>query len=434
MFDLPSQLSAQPPSYSTRLPILTGPGNVASFLKNVHEILRSKFGEVGQNILNSTTTTLVTPGPRPHYSDPHLHPIHGTPLPNTRKYARTTMTATEEEDPTFDRDTLLLTEAGNAEFNQDTKNWHAITDRYHRLLDKHRANDDELLTLLRDHISLDALEVLRDNPLYFAFLELPFTCITRSQAYIKIITSQFSHGNSTVSINELTKFLTLTQGPPSSDSSAAFFNRLSDQYDRIIPLLDHATTLVQLKAMLLCMVAIKGLNKNHPPTLRALEIHFQTYPGNNALDHYSELRTSVLAHQDSDIANIKADVTSEQSSAFQATVSSPPTTTGGTTSKLTNKGQPIPGRTDYCGYCFRTFTKYWYHPETKCQFKRNKVTKLDGTKPPAKPTLTARLAELDAKIAAIPQAPSEKLSHDQVLSFLAAQGFQAQFEQLPPTI
>ena len=79
--------------------------------------------------------------------------------------------------------------------------------------------------------------------------------------------------------------------------------------------------------MLLCMVFIKGLNKSHPPTLRALEIHVQLYPGNASLDHYAELRTSVLAAQDSDIANLTPDVPSEHSSAFQASTSPPPRTT-----------------------------------------------------------------------------------------------------------
>ena len=60
MSNLPSQTlsSTTPSSNSDPLPILTGPANVAFFLKNVHEVLRSKYGDIGQNILNSTTTTL----------------------------------------------------------------------------------------------------------------------------------------------------------------------------------------------------------------------------------------------------------------------------------------------------------------------------------------------------------------------------------------
>ena len=132
---------------------------------------------------------------------------------NTRKYERTPKTVEQIADANFDDDTLLLTEAGQAALNEDTKTWNTSMDRYVRLLDKHRGNDDAILTLLRDHISLDTLEVIRSNPLYPAFLALPFTCIDRADTYIKIFTSQFSHGNSTTSINELTKFLTLTQGP-----------------------------------------------------------------------------------------------------------------------------------------------------------------------------------------------------------------------------
>jgi hypothetical protein len=430
MSDLKSQTIS--PTTPSQLPILTGPATAAIFLKKAREILRSQFGEVGQNILNSTKTTLDHPGPCPHYSDPRLHPITSAPIPNTRKYARITKTPDQTADSTFDDNTLPLTDAGEAKFNQDLKTWHTNNDRYHRLLDKHRDNDDGLLTLLHNNISLDALEVIRSNPLYPAYLALPGTCITRSDSFIKIIDSQFSHGNSTVSVNELTKYLMLTQGSPSSDPAAAFFNRLSEHYDRVIPLLDHAKTLAQLKAMLNCMVAIKGLNKSHPPTLRALEIHVQNFPGNTALDHFDELRTAVLAAQDSDLANLNTDPPSEQSSAFKASVVvAPPTTPQGPPPKP-GKGQQIPGRTDHCTYCLRNFKKYWYHLDRNCNFKKNGITKLDGTKPPTRPTLTAKLAELDAKIAAIPTSPPEpQLTQEQVIAFLATQGFHAQFDQQP---
>ena len=68
----------------------------------------------------------------------------------------------------FDDNTLLLiTAASQADLNQDTKTWHSNNDRYSRLLDKYRGNDDEILTLIRDNISLDALEVIRSsNPLH----------------------------------------------------------------------------------------------------------------------------------------------------------------------------------------------------------------------------------------------------------------------------
>ena len=441
MSNLPSQTlsSTTPSSNSDPLPILTGPANVAFFLKNVHEVLRSKYGEIGQNILNSTTTTLVAPGPCPHYNDPRLHPITAAPIPNSRKYEQVAMTNIEAADPNFDTNTLPLTEAGESKLNQDIKTWHSLTDRYLRLLDKHRTNDDELLTLLREHISPDALEVIKANPAYPAYLALPSDCIARSAAYLKIINSQFSHGNSTVSINELTKFLTLTQGPVTSDPTAAFSNRLSEHYDRVLPLLDHATTLAQLKSMLLCMVFIKGLNKSHPPTLRALEIHVQLYPGNASLDHYAELRTSVLAAQDSDIANLTPDVPSEHSSAFQASTSPPPCTTP---PPVPLKGQQRPGRTDHCTYCLLNFQKYWYHKTAACNLKKGNITKL-STPPPStvRQTLSARLAEIDAKISsalpsppALPTTAGPFTTETQALSFLAHQGYNIQFEKEPSTI
>ena len=143
MSDLKSQTMLS--TTQSQLPILTGPATAAIFLKKARELLRSKFGEVGQNILNSTKTILEHPGPCPHYNDPRLHPITGAPIPNTRKYARITKTADQTADASFDDDTLPLTDAGEAKFNQDLKTWNTNNDRYHRLLDKHRDNDDESL-------------------------------------------------------------------------------------------------------------------------------------------------------------------------------------------------------------------------------------------------------------------------------------------------
>ena len=55
------------PSTSDSLPLLTGPANVALFLRVLREILRSQYGVVGQNMLNSTATTQTNPGPCPQY-------------------------------------------------------------------------------------------------------------------------------------------------------------------------------------------------------------------------------------------------------------------------------------------------------------------------------------------------------------------------------
>ena len=65
------------------------------------------YGEIGQNILNSTTTTLVAPGPCPHYNDPCLHPITAAPIPNSRKYEQIAMTNIEAANPNFDTNTTL---------------------------------------------------------------------------------------------------------------------------------------------------------------------------------------------------------------------------------------------------------------------------------------------------------------------------------------
>jgi hypothetical protein len=130
--------------------------------------------------------------------------------------------ATEEElaTPDFDPLTLPLTPASNAILYQDTDHWRKSSDTYTKEIKEQRALDDELLNFIYDHTTSDAHEIIAANALMPAFRTLPATCITRSATYLQIIASQFAHSNSTVSINELTKFLTQTQGPVNSDPTA----------------------------------------------------------------------------------------------------------------------------------------------------------------------------------------------------------------------
>ena len=410
---LPSTIAAK------EFPILAGSSNIGAFTKAINDRLSSHYGDVGQHIINKSVHILFPPGDRPHYSDLRLHPVTLKPIPNQRRYERVKATEEELATPDFDPLTLPLTPASNAILYQDTDHWRKSSDTYTKEIKEQRALDDELLNFIYDHTTSDAHEIIAANALMPAFRTLPATCITRSATYLQIIASQFAHGNSTVSINELTKFLTLTQGPVNSDPTAAFFNRLHAQYERILPLLDHALDLAALKAMLLCMVAIKGVNKTHPPSLRALEIHLQTYPGNTSLDHYDDFRAAVLASQDSDIFLTSADPVSEQSAAFAA---APLTTTATTAPKPKPHGglQQL-NRTDHCAYCLRHFLKYHYHRESNCRLKKQGKT---AARPSATPSAYPATTTTTVALVAPPTQQHRQLSHEELTSFLATQGLE----------
>lgn len=426
MSSLNSQLSTAPD-----FPHLLGSANIAVFMKALTDTLAYNYGTIGQNILNKTATTLTNPGPCPHYDDERLNPRTLLPIPDTRKYVQVNRTAEQIDlGLAFDDSILELTAASATALTQDVAAWRRLTDNYNRDLDKYRTQDDTLLEFIITHITKGALEILIANPLMVAFRALPATTITRSSRYIHIINTQFAHGNSTVSINELTKFLALTQGPVSTDPTAAFCNRVMDQYSRVLPLLSHAPNVEALTLMLLSMVFIKGLNKGHPPSLRALEIHVQTYPGDDSLDHFDELRARVLASQDSDISNIiPADMVSEHSSAFIA-VSTPSTAKPAAPPKVFVKGLKKANRTDHCPYCLSHFKAYYYHAEAACFKKQQGITATTSSStrraPNSTPQHSALAAHLDAPPAAPP--PATQLTRDQLISFLAAQGVTAHFD------
>ena len=174
---------------TAEFPILNGSSNIAAFSKALSDHLASNYGTVGQNILNSTTTTLLNPGTVcPHYDDPRIHPNTLQAIPNTRKYLQVPRTRDEAaEGADFDPSTLALTEASSAALNHDVVVWRKLLDTYNRDLEKYRAQDDSLLNFLLAHISRDALEIITANPLTAAYKLLPATCIDRASQYINII-------------------------------------------------------------------------------------------------------------------------------------------------------------------------------------------------------------------------------------------------------
>lgn len=433
-------------SSASTVPILHGSSNISAYLKALADHLSSNYGVIGQNTLKRTTTTIVTPGECPTYFDCRVHPLTRRAIPNTRKYIQQPKSEAQLGDPSFDDATLPLTADSDQAFSHDLATWHKTTAKHESDLEKYRSLDDKLLNFLFEHNSPSVFQILEANALMPAFKELPSDCITRSREYLDIIESQFSQGNSTVVIQELTKFLNLTQGPITQDPTPAFFNRLMSQFTRIKPLLEKALTVEALLQMLLCMVCIKGLNRSHPPTLRALLDHLQKFPGGTALEKFPELRASTLAAQDSDLSTLDADPISEQSSAF---LSAPLAFTTPQLPKFPQpspnvpyvKGLQKPGRTDHCNYCFLTFAKFFYHPETQCTLKKKGITMVSPRSSAPSDNKRSSRGQLAARVAALETLPSSTtassplppsvssppsdttLSADQVMSYLASHGW-----------
>ena len=421
MASLSSQ-SINTPTSTTTLPPLTGVTDYPNLRYALDEILQSNFGITGQDILNKTSTTLINPGPIPGYNDERRHPVSGLPIPGTREYAQEALTNEQTAlGAAFDKNLLDLKATDKANFKDNISMWKKDNTIYLAQLKAQRSEDDSLLNLLKSACSPAILEVLKSNPLTPAFKKLPPDCINRSKQFLEIMENQFSKGNSQVSVNELTKFLSLSQGPTTTDSTAAFLNRVDAHYQRILPILLHATTVQQLAEMLLSMVILKGVNRTYLPTQRAIEIHLQTYAGNLSLDHHNELKTGILALQDSDLHLAHSpDPVSSQASAL---IASPPDLTASALQARVPsiKGKQRDGRTDHCSYCFNMFKKYYYHKELACEFKKKGITKL------SKPTIQSASANL----AAPPFSPTTTLTNKQIIAFLATQGIEAYVEGIP---
>ena len=413
--------SSNPVPPAPILPMLTGAADYPIYMTKLRNHLKTNFGKTGQNILKSTMSiTLSNPGDRPHYNDPRLHPDTNEPIPGTRMYEQEQPTDEQAADPTFDPKTLALTKAAAADLRADRDNHSKELQIYETKLAKYRAEDDQLLNFLTSTQSFGVIEALKSNALTPPFDNLPDDCVCRSQHYLNIMDNQYSKGNSTQTVNEITKFLLLQQEP--GESMAAWTNRGEEQFARIKPILSAATTVEQLLCMLQCMVYIKGTDRRIHCNLRAIEIHVQTYPAIlHSLAHYEDLRASLLAGVDNDLSQLDEPI-SAQSSAFSASVSPPPSALAATTIPPNQKsakpksafisGAQRAGRTDHCTYCLAQFTKYYYHKVADCNLKKQGITATTKT---IKPTTTANLATTTP--------PTEA----EIASYLAANGWVVQF-------
>ena len=400
MSNLKSQQSTKIGEEQVNLvPILSGTPNFTYFNKTLAIHLKTNFGEIGHSITHKTPLTLKNPGPKPNENDFRRHPVSKEIIvPHERRYEQQEPTQQQIAITGFDLTSLPLSkngqrnlEAAKADWYQDQSTW----EKYHFL---YKAQDNDCLNFILNHVSPDVKEIIQSHVDYTAFETLPIADIGRSAAYLSIIAKQYSTGNVISTVDEMTKFFSQHQGDAEINSPAAHFNNLNEHWARIYPILDQCPDKATIMTMLRTMVAIQSLDQNHLPTLRALEIYLQTYPDFNALQNYPTLQAGVLAAATSDLARLKRG-TSEQSPAF---IAKPlPTSLTTPTSTTSTYGlAPRNGKGPHCPTCFRTHGRYFYHPHDQCRTKSN---------PPSASTVTQKVtkrnyAQLFARIAAVESA------------------------------
>jgi hypothetical protein len=340
----------------------------------------SNFGQSGQEIITATIIPLIHnhPGPLPHYGDPRLHPVTNGPIPNSRKYTRELPSEEETKDGNFDHDTLPLSSAGSAKFDHDLITHSRLLTKHLDEIDKRQLQDTNLLNFILQHCSSTVKDTVKTNALMkdFETNSAAPQAYHRGFEYLTILNNQFSKGNSTTTVTEVTNYFNMIQG---ADSTAIFLTKAQDQLDRITPLIQSSNPLyvghVDIKR-LQSMVLIKGLDKSQPANLRALEIHLQQHEGTLSLDHPDKLTETILQYQQSDLATLSLGGDTEQTSAFASTtshkapsVSSKPKSSSYKSSRL--PGVKIPERNDHCPFCLSLSkgTKYFYHREDDCKQK-----------------------------------------------------------------
>ena len=288
-------------------------------------------------------------------------------------YTQVSPTQEENDDPGFDDSDLDFTQSSKDILAQHTEDYLNRVAFSNKRIKTYREIDDSLLNLLYSIQTAAVEEILNSNALTAAFITLPPSSINRSEKYLDILSYQFSTGNSRANINEITKFLSLTQDLDKTE--AAWTNRAYEHYNRVEPILSPASSVEILLKMLLCIVIIKRTSRRKHSNMRVIEIHVQKYPDLlDSFQHLEEIRTGILAGVNSDLNNTD-DPISSQSSAFKANLEPPVALAAATipppqppqlkqprTPKDLLKGTQKAGRrTDHCTYCLLTsFFKYFY--------------------------------------------------------------------------
>ena len=350
---------------STNIPILCGPATFPAFKNAVQIHCRLRYGQIGQDLINGTTTTVPKIGNKPHYSDEMIHPLTNQSIPGSRKYEREVPPEMKEEEKRiFDYDAIPLTEKGQAKLDKDTAAWEKRESANLTAFTILKDHDDNLCKALDDHISQEAKNQITINPQHATWVTLPFSCTSRSCQFFSMIESLFSKGNSGESVDQASIFFNLRQ-PQDQPHPAAFINKAIDQAKVITALLQDPTNKGFISINRLhSMVIINGLDKGSSANREGIKTHLHDHP-DDALDKTPELIASILkAH----MSDLNTDRPSEQSSAFIASSSAKLATKKAATSWTWHADAPdksaIPGLV-HCDKCLKATGNYRYTHSTE---------------------------------------------------------------------
>ena len=192
---------------STNIPILCGPATFPAFKNAVQIHCRLRYGQIGQDLINGTTTTVPKIGNKPHYSDEMINPLTNQPIPGSRKFEREVPPEMKDEEKrNFDYDAIPLTEKGRAKLDKDTAAWEKRESANLTAFTILKDHDDNLCKALDDHISQEAKNQITINPQHATWVTLPFSCTSRSCQFFSMIESLFSKGNSGESVDQASIF------------------------------------------------------------------------------------------------------------------------------------------------------------------------------------------------------------------------------------
>lgn len=373
MTSLPSQLAkAATAAAKSNISQLKSNVHFPSFKKTVHNHCHLNHGQVGQDLIKGSITVVAALGPSPHYNDELIHPVTHEKINGSRKYERES--PPEEVPLGFDLDSLPLTEKGQTKFDKDTDSYdkraaaHLIA---HNILKNH---DDDLIRVLHDNISQEALNQITITPQHSEWLKLPFTCTSRSIHFFKMLEILFSKGNSTESVDQAATLFNLKQ-PHDQQHPSAFLNAVNDQIKIVIALLQDKDKPGFISVNRIhSMVTINGLDKTSSANREGIKTHLLEHPA-DALDLPAELISSILrAH----MSDLNTDRVSEQSSAFIAPLVTKPAVKKAASSWTWHEDKPdhsaIPGLT-HCTNCFKlTKGLYFYsHSTGRCRRTEDSV-------------------------------------------------------------
>jgi hypothetical protein len=274
--------------------------NFPEWLKEILIYADTHHGKVGQDIRHETSSPLLNPDPgtptaslpEPNYFSPRIHPRTGQPIPDTRLYDRRELSEaeaillvralqanTEEEGlAIFDLDIVELTQESQTQLLRDQDNHRRTSDKqqyqhtkaslaYNTEFDGRKYQDDAFLNVVLSTLHKVVKDTVKSNPLYLEHSTLQN--YARTKSFLNILVAQYSKGNATTTVSEISKLFSMSQVKPTT--TAEFITHVSDAFARVRPLLESDVHPGYCKLdNLYSLTLIKGLDKTQNPNRRAL--------------------------------------------------------------------------------------------------------------------------------------------------------------------